>query len=102
MAHDPARRLRQLQRVLLLIELLSPLRYGATVNELNREVADEIGDFSWRTIQRDLMALEILGLVEQRPSTLSKAQGDTVKWVWTNNPQRGRVLQHAAELCAAG
>lgn len=102
MAHDPARRLRQLQRVLLLIELLSPLRYGATINELNTEVAEAIGDFSWRTIHRDLLALEILGLVEQCPSTQSKAQGDTVKWRWTNNPRRGRALQHAAELCAAG
>ncbi len=100
MAHSPERRLRQLQRVLLLIELLSPLRYGATINELNTEVADAIGEFSWRTIHRDLLALEILGLVEQRPAE-STARGDSVKWVWTNNPRRGRALQHAAELCTA-
>ncbi len=66
MAHDPARRLRQLQRVLAIIELIGPLRFGATVNEIGHELPDITGQaYHPRTVERDFLALEEIGLVER-------------------------------------
>ena len=61
----PESRSMQLARVLLIAELLAPLRHGATIGELMSDVSDTLGvRFCERTIRRDLEALESLGVVE--------------------------------------
>jgi hypothetical protein len=97
MSHDPARRLRQLQRVLLLIDLLSPLRRGATAAELARDISDELDRYSVRTIRRDLEALHDLGLVTPTSSTNASRIGTGAKvkrWRWVGWP--GRSLEASA------
>lgn len=58
------RRFRQFARIFLIVELLAPLRRGATLVELNSDVSDELGRYCERTIRRDLSFLESLGVVE--------------------------------------
>lgn len=57
------------KRVLLLMELIQPLRRGATLKELYQDVSDELGQLSERTVWRDLsvlMALNIINKVDDR------------------------------------
>ncbi|WP_339886645.1 hypothetical protein [Rhodopirellula europaea] len=94
MPHDPSRRLRQLQRVLIVIELLGPLRYGATINELISEVRHADGEFCTRTIERDLDALQQLGLV-QRERLGHRLKLD--RWKLTAYSSRASRLNEIAE-----
>ena len=88
---SPDRRLRQLERVLVIIELLSPLRYGATIEEIASDVRDTIGDdYCERTIIRDLKALERLGVVER-----TRGSG---RWRWIERSVRAAVYHRMAEL----
>ncbi len=104
MAHDPARRLRQLQRVLTIIELLVPLRNGATADELADELHEEFGKFCRRTISRDLQTLELLGLVESREPErghwMRAAVGESCKWVWIGKSPGANALADTAEHLA--
>ena len=86
--HSPEQRCRQLQRVLLLISIVSPLRFGATVEELHHEMVEAYGDVCLRTIRRDLEALEMLGYVE-RPSELSQGS----KWRWVRQQQTEQLVR---------
>lgn len=106
MAHDTARRLRQLQRVLTIIELLSPLREGATAKELTNCLQEDGGQFCKRTIRRDLDALEELGLIECHDPLKVKglwaraAIGDSCRWVWIGKTAGARVIADTAEQFA--
>lgn len=106
MAHDTARRLRQLQRVLTIIELLAPLREGATTQELTDTLQEDGSEFCKRTIRRDLDALEAIGLVECHDPLKVKglwaraAIGDSCRWVWIGKTAGARVIAGAAEQFA--
>lgn len=89
--HDPEQRLRQLRRLLLVIELLAPLRRGATVAELQRDISEDIGPVCSRTIRRDLESLELLGLIERaRPA----------RWRWVAESIRAAIYHHTATALA--
>lgn len=61
----PYNRYQQLERVLCICELLMPLRYGATIDELAIDIRDTIGDnYHLRTIRRDLEFLDRFGVIE--------------------------------------
>ena len=94
MAHDPSRRLRQLQRILTIVELIAPLRFGATINELISEVRHADGEYCVRTIERDLDALQQLGLV-QRERLGHRLKLD--RWKLTAYSSRASRLNEIAE-----
>lgn len=97
----PGKRLRQLERVLLIIELLSPLRYGATLGELTRDVGDALdADYCERTIRRDLKALEEMGFVEvRRTGELRRGGGwRTARWQWMDQSFRSAIFSHVAAV----
>ena len=76
-------RQRQLARVLHLVDLLAPLRNGATLSELRHDLHDVVGvPVCERTVRRDLIVLQDLGMVSRR------ADG---RWVWSNR----RAVSHA-------
>ena len=65
------------QRVLLLILILAPLRRGETLVTLIREVSDRTGrKWSDRTIRRDLHLLQRCRLVERH------GEGELSRWYW--------------------
>lgn len=80
--HNPTRRYRQLRRVLLILELLAPLRYGASLPDLRTDVVDALGPIHERTILRDLQTLESIGFVERRGG----------QWVYVRSP-RSKFLE---------
>ena len=101
MPHEPATRLRQLRRTLLIIELLAPLRYGATLSEIADDVREEIGiGYCDRTILRDLESLEQFGLVEyvhgsrRWPAPMVEQRS---RWQWADQSIRGVIYRHTAE-----
>lgn len=106
MAHDPAKRLRQLQRVLTIIELLVPLKDGATTGELAESLYEEFGKFCRRTVSRDLQTLQQLGLVEPRDRReprghwMKAAIGETSRWVWVGKTAGARAIAETAEQLA--
>ena len=106
MPHEPATRLRQLRRTLLIIELLAPLRYGATVPEIAADVRDRIGiDYCDRTIRRDLESLEEIGLVEHVPAVSGRAapaMERRARWQWADRSLRSVMYRHTAERQAVG
>lgn len=106
MPREPYTRLRQLRRTLLIIELLAPLRYGATVPEIAADVRDQIGiDYCDRTIQRDLESLEQIGLVEHLPARCGwsvPAMERRARWQWADRSLRGVMYRHTAERQAVG
>lgn len=99
--HDPEQRLRQLRRVMLIIELLAPLRRGATVEELARDISEDLGPITTRTIRRDLESLEILGLVEKRrPDPAADRLTHAKRWHWVRDSIRAAIHRHAADFVA--
>lgn len=103
-SNAPGWRLRQLERVLLLIELLAPLRCGARLPELTDDLNDTLGtEYCERTVRRDLAALERLGLVEPVVAPPRYKPGPVCpRWRWTDRSVRGAICRHVAELQAAG
>lgn len=89
------RRLRQLERTLLIVGLLAPLRRGASADEICRDVSDELGE-RWcrRTIARDLGCLEALGVVERE----SGGHWEPTRWRCRATSLRAAVFQRLAEL----
>ncbi len=67
-----------LQRVLAIIECLSPLRHGSPLSPLAKDVSDAIGQYHERTYLRDLQALELLGFVRRE---VRSSDGRSI-WVW--------------------
>ncbi len=63
-----------LKRSLLVLDLILPLRSGATLQELHRDVCEDVGPVCARTIHRTLKALEEMGLVEKNGSRWVKAR----------------------------
>lgn len=99
--HNPEKRLRQLRRVMLIIELLAPLRRGATAEELAQDVSEDLGPVSSRTIARDLESLELLGLVEGRRPESNGQRGILAKrWHWVSRSLRAAIHRHASEFIA--
>lgn len=66
------RRYEQLTRIMLVIDLVAPLRHGATVAMMHPDVCQEYGQVSTRTVYRDLLVLEALGLLDR--------EGDRFFW----------------------
>jgi hypothetical protein len=93
---QPAR-FRQLERVSLLVELLAPLRYGATLSELQRGISSELGRIdSERTIYRDLIELELLGVVDRIQNQGNRLR--PVVWRYRSRFQRSTILRHCSEV----
>lgn len=92
---EPGRRYAQLERILLVIELLAPLRCGATLKELAADVNDELGtDYHVRTIRRDVEALATLGMIE---CTEGGIRGRvSARFRWRDRSIRAVVTRHAA------
>lgn len=58
-------RMMQFARVLMVAELLAPLRRGATIDDLVNDVSDMMGQrYCDRTIRRDLEFLQSMGVVD--------------------------------------
>jgi hypothetical protein len=58
------KRYAQLERVLVLVEIMQQLRRPARLDTLHEEVQERLGvKYSWRTILRDLQFLELAGYV---------------------------------------
>lgn len=91
-----SRRYRQLQRVLLLIDLLAPLRYGVELQHIVSDIRD-IGQFTvgTRTVYRDLQAIESIGIAERR----TRDDG-VVVWRLSRVSSIARTLRHVAESYA--
>jgi hypothetical protein len=96
-------RYRQLERMFLLIELIAPLRYGATIGEIAGDVRAEIGDYCERTIRRDLLALQELGVVERLASREPHSTGGygADRWRWIDCSIRSVIYRHVAESQAS-
>lgn len=92
--NSPMRRLRQLERVLTLIELLAPLRYGATLRELTYDIKETLGPYCERTIRRDLETLALLGLVWR-----DRRQDGSRVWTW-HRQDRSEPLRRIADVQA--
>ena len=90
------RRHNTVRRIITLIDVLAPLRKGATAGDLTRKVNDATGDdYSYRTIQRDLLSLEEIGMVfclDSKKSTRKMPDG----WLWFLNLSRSKVLEELA------
>jgi hypothetical protein len=79
----------QFERLLLLVELLSPLRRGAKAGELFRDACDLLGrNLCEKTIQRDLAFLEQAGVVET---------DDGRRFRWNGASVRAVLLERMAE-----
>ena len=90
-------RYRQFERLLLIAELLSPLRCGATIKELLGDVRDSLGKgFCERTLTRDLTFFESIGLVE-RSQSVATSHGRRTVYHWVNQSKRSSVLVDMAE-----
>ena len=59
-------RYEQLSRIMLVIELIAPLKYGATTAMVHSDVCNEYGQVCERTVYRDLQFLESLGLLDRK------------------------------------
>lgn len=82
-------RFSQFERLVLEVELLSPLRRGGTVNEIYHDVCDLLGRVvSPRTISRDLEFLAQMGVVDS-------GDGNRYRWIGAN--VRAVVLERMAE-----
>lgn len=89
----------QLHRVLLVAELLAPLRVGATLDELSRDASSLSGvPVCERTIRRDCKILEGLGIVEHVHGNGSHhIRG---RWRWCDQSMRSMILKKMAETVA--
>lgn len=99
--YQPAaqRRYEQLVRTMLLIELVAPLREGATIAQLLPDLRNEFGMISERTLRRDLNALEAFGLVTHEERC--ERTGRPARWIWHSATFRGVVHRRVAEETAA-
>lgn len=90
-------RLLQVSRILMLIDLLAPLRYGATIADLVQDVSESMEQsFCDRTIRRDLNMLETLNVVQL---TREYRNGSRLK---TLVARISPTYQRAKTLAAAG
>ncbi|QDV63058.1 winged-helix domain-containing protein [Crateriforma conspicua] len=89
-----SRRYRQFERLLLVIELLAPLRLGAMGQEIADDVRDILGErISDRTIRRDCEALVELGLVDRTSPA-------PARYRWRGRTMRSESILRSAELHA--
>lgn len=84
----------QFSRILAIIEFIAPLRRGATVDEISRDVSDFFGrKYCERTILRDMQALESLGLVEY-----FRFEDRSRRWVFRDSTVRAAVVRAVASV----
>jgi hypothetical protein len=99
---EPNQRMRQLMRVLLVIQLLAPLRKGATLSEIAKDVRDDVGAYCERTIKRDLEALEMCGLVDsvwEDSDTHNRVPRK--RYVWCDRSFKTAMFSSASERMGA-
>jgi predicted DNA-binding transcriptional regulator YafY len=87
------------ERVLLTVELLAPLRHGATAKELANDIGQILGtQYVERTIYRDLQMLQRMGIVQsytaRREGQCGKAP---TKWKVTDGSLKAILLKQMAE-----
>ena len=78
------RRYEQLSRVLTVAELLCPLRSGASIQDLHRDVCDLWGHIHERTVRRDCWFLESIGLIERLDAPSAISAHTQVRWLGGN------------------
>ena len=93
-------RYEQLARIMLVIELVAPLRYGVTVDELHPDICEEYGNVCPRTVRRDLAFLETLALVDRHEEIAPSGQ-QRFRWIWRQGNFRAIVHQQVAEALRA-
>lgn len=99
MPYSEKPRLRQLRRVLLIVELLAPLRYGATISQICEDVSAELGEVCQRTIERDLRCLRTLGIVKRSEERYSQAgNGNPYRWIYCDQSIRSTIHRRTAEI----
>ncbi len=81
-----------IQRLLVLIGLLSPLRFGASYRDLHRDLCEAGYSVSHRTIMRDLLVLERLGMAQKTGRS---------RWQWCGIGPRAAVVAMAGQERAA-
>ncbi|MEM6469432.1 MAG: hypothetical protein AAF802_07660 [Planctomycetota bacterium] len=86
-----AQRYQQLERVIHVAELLLPLRLGAYIPQIWRDVRETF-PVCERTIRRDLFFLERLALVELEPCG---------RWRWVANELVSELWQQMAMVTSA-
>ncbi len=90
-------RLVQVSRILMLCDLLAPLRRGANVSDLTRDVSEMMGQaYCQRTIKRDLQLLETLGVV-----TIARPSMNATVAKWNAESHRASTLQATAAVVAS-
>ncbi len=67
------RRLAQLERTLLELEVISSRRFGCSLQELRAELYDRSKGWSTRTLHRDLSLLQDLGFIVRVLSTFDQS-----------------------------
>ena len=73
MSKPSVTRFMQFERLLMICELLAPLRHGATMKEILDDVCDFTGQqYSERTIHRDLKFLEMKGIIDSTKPVCGK------------------------------
>lgn len=86
------RRLRQLERALVIVEVLAPLRHGAWLAEIHQDVNEILGaTYCERTLYRDLAMLNQFGVVDRRGT----------HFTWRDSSVRAAMSRQFAEVIAA-
>lgn len=94
---ESAGRYRQIERILLIVELLSPLRRGASASDLLQDVCEMTGvKYCERTIFRDLDFLQRIGLVD-RYRRGNHTRGQSV-FRWRGCQAKAIVAERMAEV----
>lgn len=84
----------QFSRILTIIEFIAPLRRGATLAEIRRDVSDFFGrNYCERTITRDMQALESLGLVDY-----VLCEDRARRWIFRDNTVRASIIRAVASV----
>lgn len=90
----------QVRRILFVIELVAPLRRGATAAEIQADISADWEAVPKRTVYRDLNLLIGLGLIERivPAETFIDGVRQPERYLWADRGVRGAILRNAAEL----
>lgn len=73
-------------RVLSLVDVMAPIRNGLTASQITELVNEKIGDnYTTRTIQRDLLAMESIGYATRVTPSNEGCRGGRQRDIWKLN-----------------
>lgn len=93
-----------IERLLLVAELISPLRHGVRLDELAGDVCDLLGrNYNQRTIHRDCLLLERLGIIEAffRPGDQNERGRPITRYRWRDGHTRSMIVAAMAERASS-